>query len=201
MGGRPRSLECDRAILEAALSEYAAHGLEGMSVDAVAARAGVSKATIYRRYASKAELVVAAGSAASEEHAPVPDCGSLREDLTTALHNLRRLLEDPVVGAAKRMLLVDAMRDRELARLHGESVGARRQGMQELFRRAAERGELRPDVDVEFAAESMGASLFYRYLVMHDRATDVYIDAVVDDLIARYGAEQSVALGAPNRKL
>src|SRR2546423_11039308 len=198
MGGRPRSRECDRAILEAALSEYAVHGLEGMSVDAVAASAGVSKATIYRRYASKAELVVAAGCAAAEEQAPVPDTGSLREDLTTALHNLRHLLEDPVVGAAKRMLLVDAMRDDELARLHSESVCARRKGMHDLFRRAAERGELRPNVDVEFAAESVGAPLFYRYLVMHDRATDAYIDAVVDDLIARYGVEQSAALGAPD---
>ncbi|HEY1737864.1 MAG TPA: helix-turn-helix domain-containing protein, partial [Acidimicrobiia bacterium] len=59
MVGRPRSAECDRAILEAALAEYAVRGLEAMSVDAVAARAGVSKATIYRRYPSKVELVMA----------------------------------------------------------------------------------------------------------------------------------------------
>src|SRR5436190_8711493 len=111
MAGRPRSPECDHAILDAALAEYAANGLDGMSVDAVAARAGVSKATIYRRYPSKAMLVAAAALKAADEQAPIADTGSVRGDLTTALRNLRRLLDDPVVGAAKRMLLVDAARN------------------------------------------------------------------------------------------
>ena len=149
MVGRPRSPECDHAILDAALAEYAANGLDGMSVDAVAARGGVSKATIYRRYPSKAALVVAAALKAADEQAPIADTGSVRGDLTTALRNLRRLLDDPVVGAAKRMLLVDAHRNEELARMHGESVRDRRQGVFDVFRRGVERGELLPDIDVE----------------------------------------------------
>jgi AcrR family transcriptional regulator len=194
MGGRPRSLECDRAILDAALSEYAVHGLEGMSVDAVAARAGVSKATIYRRYASKAELVVAAACAAAEEQASVPDTGSLRGDLLTLMHNLRRVLEHPVIGPAKRMLLLDGANDEELARLHAESMQARRQRTLDVLARARARAELRPDVNLEYAADAVGAPIFYRHLVMHDRATDAYIDAVVDDFIARYGVEQSAKI-------
>ena len=126
MAGRPRSPECDHAILDAALAEYAASGLDGMSVDAVAARAGVSKATIYRRYPPKAMLVAAAALKAADEQAPIADTGSVRGDLTTALQNLRRLLDDPVVGAAKRMLLVDAERNEELARMHAESVRDRK---------------------------------------------------------------------------
>ena len=82
MTGRPRNPECDRAILDAALSEFADRGLDGMSVDAVAARAGVSKATIYRRFASKTELVVAASFAIADQEAPKPDTGSLRGDIT-----------------------------------------------------------------------------------------------------------------------
>ncbi len=197
---RPRSTQCDRAILDAALAEYARNGLDGMSVDAVAARGGVSKATIYRRYPSKAVLVVAAANAAAEEQAPIPDTGSVRGDMTTALRNLRRLLDDPILGAAKRMLLVDAERNDELARVHAESVRDRRQGMFDVFRRGIERGELRPDIDVEFAADTVGAPVFYRHLVSRARITDAYIAQIVDEFLARYGV-QSAALALPSNPL
>ena len=190
MPGRPRSPECDHAILDAALAEYAANGLDGMSVDAVAARAGVGKATIYRRYPSKAALVVAAALKAADEQAPIADTGSVRGDLTTALRNLRRLLDDPVVGAAKRMLLVDSARNEELAHMHAESVRDRRQGVFDVFRRGVARGELEPDIDVEFAADRVGAPVFYRNLVTRAPITDAYIDQVVDEFLARYGVRQ-----------
>ncbi len=129
----------------------------------------MGKATIYRRYPSKAMLVAAAASKAADEQAPIADTGSVRGDLTTALRNLRRLLDDPVVGAAKRMLLVDAERNEELARMHAESVRDRRQGVFDVFRRGVERGELLPDIDVEFAADRIGAQVFYRNLVTRVR--------------------------------
>ena len=197
---RPRSTQCDRAILDAALAEYARNGLDGMSVDAVAARGGVSKATIYRRYPSKAVLVVAAANAAAEEQAPIPDTGSVRGDMTTALRNLRRLLDDPILGAAKRMLLVEAERNDELARMHAEEVRDRRHGMFNVFRRGIERGELRPDIDVEFAADTVGAPVFYRHLVSRARITDAYIAQIVDEFLARYGV-QSAALALPSNPL
>jgi AcrR family transcriptional regulator len=200
MVGRPRSPACDHAILDAALAEYAANGLDGMSVDAVAARGGVSKATIYRRYPSKAALVVAAALKAADEQAPIADTGSVRGDLTTALRNLRRLLDDPVVGAAKRMLLVDAHRNEELARMHGESVRDRRQGVFDVFRRGVERGELLPDIDVEFAADRVGAHVFYRNLVTRVPITDAYIDQIVDEFLTRYGVRQSAALADAPKK-
>jgi AcrR family transcriptional regulator len=193
MAGRPRSVEADRAILEAALAEYAARGLDGMSVDAVAARAGVSKATIYRRFPGKVELVVAAAFVIAEEAAPKPDTGSLRGDLTTALRNLRRLHADPVLGAACRMLVVDAMQHDDLGRMYTDFVRARRQGSFDAFQRAIDRGELQPDVDFEFAADAIAAPLFYRHLVLRSRVDDAYVDHVVDDFIARYGVvEESV---------
>jgi AcrR family transcriptional regulator len=189
--GRPRSTECDGAILDAALSEYAARGLDGMSVDAVAARAGVSKATIYRRYPSKIELVIAAASLACEESAPIPDTGSLHNDLVAGLRNLRKLLEDPVLGAAKRRLVIDAAHDPQLARAHRELVRRRRARMFDVLRRAIDRGELQPDLDLDFAADQIGAPMFYRYLLMHERVTNAYIDQVVDAFLARYGAMAS----------
>jgi AcrR family transcriptional regulator len=185
--GRPRSVECDHAILAAALAEYAERGIEGMSVDAVAARAGVSKATIYRRYPSKVELVAAAAFTLAAEVAVKPDTGSLRGDLTTSLRNLRKMLDDPELGSATRMLVVDAVRHPELAEMHMEFVRGRRQGTFEALRRGIDRGELRADIDVEFVADQLGAPLFYRHLVLHDRVDDAYLDRVVDNLIARYG--------------
>src|SRR5262252_4810882 len=135
MGGRPRSIECDEAIIEATIAEYAYNGIDGLSVDAVAARAGVSKATIYRRYPSKVDLVVAAATTICET-SPKPDFGSLRADLTATLENLRAMLEDPVLGAVKRMLLVDAARNDDLAVTHSELVAARREASRAIFLRA-----------------------------------------------------------------
>ena len=86
----------------------------------------MSKATIYRRYPSKVELVMAAAYAICDEQMVEPDSGSLRGDVTIALQNLRHVLEDPVFGAAKRMLIADALRNEELAEMHGELVRTRR---------------------------------------------------------------------------
>ena len=193
MAGRPRSAECDRAILDAALSEYAARGLDGMSVDAVAARAGVSKATIYRRYPSKVELVAAAAVMACEESSPHADTGSLRDDVREILRTLRRMLDDPLLGAAKRKLLFDAAYNEELARMHKDLVRRRREGTIAVFQRAIERGELQPDLDLDFACDALGAPIFYRDLVMHERVSDDYIEKIVDGFVARYGSVMSDA--------
>jgi AcrR family transcriptional regulator len=190
MAGRPRSVECDRAIQDATLYEYATRGLEGMSVDAVAARAGVSKATIYRRYPSKIELIVDAALVIADETAPKVDTGTLRGDLTNSLRNLQHLLDDPILGAVTRMLVVDAIQNEELARMHTEFVAHRRAATREQLRRAITRGELQPDIDLERAMDSLAGPIFYRHLVSRKPVDDEYIDAHVDDFIARYGVRQ-----------
>jgi AcrR family transcriptional regulator len=191
MVGRPRSAECDQAIIDATLVEYARHGLDGLSVDAVAARAGVGKATIYRRYPSKVDLVVAV--ARSICNATVkPDTGTLRGDLTAILHNLRVTLSDPVLGAVKRMLVVDSARDEELAETHRELVRERRETTLEVLRRAIARGEMEPDTDLEFAADSLHSPVFYRHLLMHEVVTDEYVARIIDGFVARYGVNAAV---------
>ena len=187
MAGRPRSVECDHAILDAALSEYATRGLDGMSVDAVAARAGVSKATIYRRFASKVELVVAAASTIAEETAPKPDTGALIEDLTGNLANLCKLLGDPIVGASIRQIVVDAPHNEDLARMHREFVEKRRDATRAQLRSAIDRGELRPEINVDFALDELVGPVFYRYLMLGDEVDHDYIDQVVEAFLARYG--------------
>lgn len=191
MVGRPRSAECDQAIVDATLVEYAQHGLDGLSVDAVAARAGVGKATIYRRYPSKIDLVSAVARSICSA-TPKPDLGSLRDDLTATLAHLRQILDDPVLGAVKRMLVVDSSRSEDLADTHRELVRERREATFAILRRAIDRGELQPDTDLEFAADTLGAPVFYRHLLMHERVTDEYIARVVDGFVARYGVNATV---------
>lgn len=188
---RPRSAECDRAILDAALAEYAAGGFDGMSVDAVAARAGVSKATIYRRYPCKTELVVAAAFCIAEETAPQPDTGTLRGDITATLLNLRKLLTDPLLGAAMRMLMVDSQQSDELEQMHAAFVAKRRATTREQLKRAIARGELRDDVDLDLAMDTLVAPLFYRHLVANKPVSEAYVRGVVEDFLARYGAYES----------
>jgi AcrR family transcriptional regulator len=186
--GRPRSVECDHAILEAAVSEYAARGLDGMSVDAVAARAGVSKATIYRRYPSKEKLIIAAAFTIARETAPKADTGSLRGDLITSVRNLRNVLGDPLLGRATCRLVVDATQNDEIEEMHLAYVRERRQGAFDAFERAIARGELRADTDMEYAADTLSAPIFYHHLVLHELVDDAYLDHIVDEFIARFGA-------------
>ncbi|HEY3833141.1 MAG TPA: TetR/AcrR family transcriptional regulator [Acidimicrobiia bacterium] len=199
MVGRPRSTECDRAILEAALAEYAARGLEAMSVDAVAARAGVSKATIYRRYPSKVELVMAAVLMLCEETSPEFDTGTLEGDVRGYVSNLAQVISDPVYGAAKRTLLFDAVTNDDLLRMHRTLVATRRDQVRAMFERAIDRGEMRTDTDLEFATDQLGAPLFYRHLLLHDDIDDTYVAKVVTDFVARYGVS-GTAMAAPGQR-
>jgi AcrR family transcriptional regulator len=146
----------------------------------------VSKATIYRRYPSKVDLVIAAAQLMCEENAPDLDTGTVRGDLLATLRNLRRMLEDPVLGAAKRMLVMDALQNDELRSMHAGLVATRRQHTLEMLHAAAARGELRDDIDLEFATDQIGAPVFYRHLLMHEKVTDAYIDQVVEAFVERY---------------
>jgi AcrR family transcriptional regulator len=185
--GRPRSVEVDRAILFAALDEYGEHGFEGMSVDAVAARAGVSKATIYRRFESKLELVTAAMYLVAEERKPSPDTGSLAGDLHALLDQLVALTQDQTLGCNVRMMVADGMRNPELAAVHEEFVQYRRAGTLAVFTRAIERGELRADIDVQVAADVLTGPIFYRHLVSHMPVDDEYAARVVEAFLRAYG--------------
>src|SRR5438132_7533609 len=96
--GRPRSAEADEAILEAAVDLFAEVGLEGLTVEGVAARAGVGKATIYRRYPGKVDIVVAAARRFTEGPVEAPDTGTTRGDLRELVDGLVRLLTKTPLG-------------------------------------------------------------------------------------------------------
>jgi AcrR family transcriptional regulator len=185
--GRPRSSEADQAILDAAIEEYGEHGLNGLTVDAVATRAGVSKATIYRRYPSKADLVIAAAHAACDETNPTVT-GDLRRDLRSVVAHLQAVTQDPRVGRAARMLIDDAHHDEQLRRLHREFVLQKRARTMATLAEAVRRGDLRADTDLYVATEHLAGPLFYRFLVSGDAIDDTYLDTIVDDFLRIYRA-------------
>jgi AcrR family transcriptional regulator len=181
--GRPRSASADKAILEAAIAEYGEHGLHGLTVDAVAARAGVSKATIYRRYPCKVDLVIAAADSGADDTTPKTVTGDLRADVRRVLEHLRDVTQHPQLGAATRMLIADADRDEKLRRLHQGFVRRRRASTVAMLEAAARRGELRADIDAYVATEQLCGPLFYRFLVSREPIDDAYIDRLVDDFV------------------
>jgi AcrR family transcriptional regulator len=162
--GRPRDPSRDEAILAAALAAFAEAGYAGVSIEGVAARAGVGKATIYRRYASKAQLVVEAVriGACLDDH--LPDTGDLRSDLASML----RAMVDRLRSADGPVLLTVAaerLRHPELAIEFERSViGAKRAHARRLVAAAVDRGELAAGTDVELIAEAGPAIVWHHAL-------------------------------------
>lgn len=162
--GRPRDPACDAAILRAALDVFAEDGYAGVSMDGVAARAGVGKATIYRRYSSKAELIVEAVRCGAALDDRLPDTGDLRADLTSMMQPLI----DRLRGDDAKLLLmfaVERQRAPELqAQFNRSVIGQKREHLRHLVASAIERGELPADSDVELIAEIPPALIWHHAL-------------------------------------
>jgi AcrR family transcriptional regulator len=149
--GRPRSEQAEQAIIEATLDLFAEQGFEGVCVEAVAARAGVGKATIYRRWPNKEELLLAAlGSLKS----PFPELKgvSVREDLIAMLEVMCADKADPRKARRYTLLHGEGQKyPRLMARWKETVIEPRREVMRSVIRRGIATGELRPDADVEVA--------------------------------------------------
>lgn len=162
--GRPRDAHAERAILEATIDLVAEVGFAGLTVDAVATRAGVGKATIYRRWSSKAELLYAAMEATHEEWEP-PDTGSLRGDLVAVFEHLAEHVAATRAGKSMPALIAEAETNSELAALVHQFVDDRRTKTRVVFERARQRGEIGDGFDVELAIDMACAPVFYRRLL------------------------------------
>jgi AcrR family transcriptional regulator len=162
--GRPRSEEADRAILEAALTLMARDGYARMSVDAVAAEAGVSKPTLYLRYPSKAALATAALAHVREETAP-KRTGDTRADLVALLRHFRAGVERPHGMAMVGTVLAEERHTPELfAEFQMRLVEPRRRMLSSVLVRAQARGELAADADLETAVNALVGSYYAGYL-------------------------------------
>jgi AcrR family transcriptional regulator len=161
--GRPRSPEAHAAILRAALELAVEGGLRGLSMEAIAARAGVGKATIYRRWKSK-EALFAEAIASIALTPEVPDTGSARGDFEVVSGAAVGRMAPEAFRVLPR-LLADAADDPELLEaLQLALVRPRRAAIATILRRGIERGELRADIDVEFVSEMLIGPMIARVL-------------------------------------
>lgn len=162
--GRPRSTEAEARILQAALRQLAEDGYSRMSLDAIAAEAGVSKPTMYRRWSSKADLATAALRTIQLSE-PRVDTGTTKGDLTGVLRNFSKSLLRPNGMALIGTVLAEEAHTPELLRLFRERIVApRRTMLREILDRAASRGELRPGVDLDTAVTMLVGAFYARYL-------------------------------------
>ena len=163
--GRPRSARSHEAIVRAALELLVEVGFERLTMEQVQRRAGVGKATIYRRWTSKSELVKEAIQFFSSE-LPVPDTGSLAGDYAVVTDAALAIARDRNAALLMPRLLVEASHDTELhALFSAQLVEPRRAVVRTALERARARGELRADVDLELAIDMLVGPIIYRFLI------------------------------------
>jgi AcrR family transcriptional regulator len=185
--GRPRERSYDQAILDAALEILNARGYAGLTIDGVAARAGVGRPTIYRRWPSKPALVIAALTQ-SLGITPVPDSGRLRDDLIAFQRDQVRMMDAPGSRRITAGLVADLVADPELAeRYLGDYVGMRRSVVYQALQRGIDRGELRPDADLALVYDMLIGPLLLRSLVGGERLGRAIAEQTVDAVLGAFG--------------
>jgi len=181
--GRPRSERAEQAILDAALEAVREHGLEGVSCEDVAARAGVGKATLYRRWAGKEDLLIAA-FASIKRPLPQPRGESVRADLVDLLTVVAADFDDPRHAQQFALLHEAGERYPRLAARYKEQVvEPRRELIRSVLRRGIETGELRPGTDVEVAMLLLSGALMVRGKHDPTPAAPGFVGRVVDELL------------------
>ena len=180
---RRRGSELERVILDAVLAELSRVGYAALSMDGVAERARVSKASLYRRWHGKADLVVDCVYRALPEAEDIRDTGSLRGDLEGVLRDAAAQLSGPA-GAGMRGILSDALGDPGAA----DELRARRKGrgaavMREVTRRAQARGELAAGADVSPRVLEVGHAMLRHEFLFAGSVADDFVLSLVDDVL------------------
>lgn len=189
-GGRPRSEDADRAIINAVLDLLAEEGVSSMTIEGIAARAGVGKTTVYRRWPNKEALIV---DAMAELKGPVPELPgrSLREDLMIMFEAQVRSAEASRRHRIYACFAAERSRNSELSRRYAETVlEPRHEAMREAIRAAIRRGEVREDVDVEAVRQLLTAPMLVLFTWRPDETPDAdlvttFFDMTMEGIAAK----------------
>ena len=178
--GRPRSEEARLAILRSTLKLLGENGFSELTIEAVAAHAGVGKATVYRWWPNKAALIADAFASSATRKLHFPDTGSVRTDMSQQMRQLIKIFcsrRGRIVSA----ILGGGQSDRDLiAAFRERFLRPRRQEAYATLQRGIQRGELRKDVDMDLILDSLYGPIYMRFLIRHDKLTPDFVDSLCE---------------------
>jgi AcrR family transcriptional regulator len=173
-------------VLRAALEVLADDGLSGFTMEAVARRAGASKATVYRHWSSRGTLLIDAMDLGFRT-LPVPATGQLRTDLVELLSGLEALLSSQPYPRLTAAFIDGAERDPVRRDLHTELMDRRREPARQVLALARQRGEIPPTTDLELATDLLAGPLFFLRFIVHRPFPEGYVSTVVDLVLSAIG--------------
>ncbi len=177
--GRPRSEKTRQAILTASYDLLLLNGFRSITVEGIAKRAGVSKATIYKWWPNKAAVVLDGFFAATESMLEVPDTGSAKEDLLVQVSNLASFLTSSK-GKVITELIAEGQSDENVAiEYRNRYFNPRRLISQHILERGIERGELNKDLDIKLSIDLIFAPLFYRLLITGETVDSAFVEQLI----------------------
>ena len=177
-----RNEQSRRAILAAALELLTETGYSALTVEAIAARAGVGKQTIYRWWRGKGAVILDALADDMPEVIALPDTGDLRADLRAVL---RATVADPRLSATTRAITIETLADEELAaQARDRLLRPQLNAVRARLEAAREAGQVRPDAALDLVVELLFGPLYHRWLLRNGPLTDDYADGIVDLVVA-----------------
>jgi AcrR family transcriptional regulator len=183
--GRPRDRTLDARILDQVLDLLASHGYAGLTLDELAARSGVAKTTVLRRWPSKAAVAAAGVERLALQSVDVPDSGTLRGDLHALLHGAVDTFASGR-GQFVPRLLREAGHHPEITDLLFTVIHTRRQAYRRVLALAIARGELSPVGDQELLIDLLIGPIWTRLLITRDPITREYVDSIVETVVAAF---------------
>ena len=192
--GRPRDGALDDRILEQVLDLLGSRGYAGLTLDELAARSGVAKSTILRRWPSKAAVSAAGVERLALQSVDVPDFGTLHRDLHALMHGA---VDTFVRGRGQFVprLMREAGHHPEITDLLHAVLHTRRQAYRRVLARAIARGELDPTVDQELVIDMLIGPVWTRLLITRDPITRDYVDAIVQMVLTAFHVPHAIPTG------
>ncbi|MEO7351652.1 MAG: TetR/AcrR family transcriptional regulator [Marmoricola sp.] len=178
--GRPRDPEADGRILAAASSLILMRGFDSMTVDEVATNVGVGKATVYRRWARKEDLAVAAMEQLYRDEMPAPNTGSIRGDLRAMYSSVLTFANSATGTDYLRTSIKESMRDERIATLYRQASNRAEQNAVAVFERAIARGEVRADIPMSTLVQFIGGLIAMRAIIEQEMPSMDELDGLVD---------------------
>ena len=180
----PRARRSDAAILKATRELLAEVGVRGLTVEGVAARAGVAKTTVYRRWSSKEDLALAVLLEMAEEIVRVPDQGNVRDELIAFVDGAVRILGKTLMGRVMQGLVSEFAENEAFGEaFHERVVSVRLAGIRRVIERGIARGELRSDVDVGLVHELLFGPVNYRLMLTGAELDGQLAERIVDAIL------------------